>query len=75
MNFIRYIASHFGFQFVILFDLSGEESVRLLRHYPSGRAYAKRYGFGIRNVLLADDGSCPGGVYVERWQRIWKKSD
>ena len=71
MNWVRWLASWFGFRFVILIDYDSSERIRLVRSRLSGQLYAKRHGFNIRNVVLAPDGTCPDGLYVKRWKPIW----
>ena len=69
MSLIRKLAWHLlRWPSVVLFDFDGEEKVRLVRRTPSGRPYAVRVGFGIRHVILMQDGTLENGRYCKRWE-------
>lgn len=55
---------------VALTDHDGTAHARLARTDMHGRLWAKRFGFGIRDVWLIDDGTIQPRCYVKGWQMV-----
>jgi hypothetical protein len=55
---------------VVLVDHDGELNARLVfgtRQHP----IAQRHGFGVRSVVLLDDGRTRGACYVTSWEPLF----
>jgi hypothetical protein len=65
---IRYIGARvFGVRYVELIDYNGARHVRRVE-FQGGKAFSRRYGFDIANVLLLDNGKTAGVSYVHGWE-------
>lgn len=73
MSFItirRMLAWVLGTHVVILTDHDGSETVRLMRFRRNGQAFAARFGGGIHEVDLLDNGKIDYGRFVQSWRPL-----